>query len=234
MAKASPLNERFTIAVRELERELRRRWSRPGQFNFTDAAYQAVGEGGLKAAQAELLEMAWKVRGLLAHSAIGGQDPVEAAAPLVREVERVRNDLTGKVPTVQGFVRKVATATPAMSVSEAAALMAEGDFSCLPIYEVDAFVGSIDSDGVLSWLVRGFESDEFVLDATVADIRANSSEPAVAFHRPDTPQRDVLATFEYALEEQVPLSAVLLTSDGTRSGRLQGILTPWDASTLSR
>jgi CBS domain-containing protein len=174
------------------------------------------------------------VRGLLAHSAIGGQDPIEAAGPLVREVERVRNVLTGRVPTVQGFVRDVVTVKPATSVSEAAGLMAKDDYTCLPIYEGDAFVGSIDSDAVLGWLVRGFESDEFVLDATVADVRAHSSEPALAFRRPDTPQRDVLATFEYALEEQVPLSAVLLTGDGTRSGKLQGILTPWDAPTLSR
>jgi hypothetical protein len=82
-------------------------------FNFTVAAYQAVGDGSLKAAQAELLETAWKVRGLLAHSAIGGQDPIEAAGPLVREVERVHNDLMGRVPTVRGFVRDVTTATPA-------------------------------------------------------------------------------------------------------------------------
>jgi CBS domain-containing protein len=234
MARTSPLNHRFMIAVREIEQDLRRRWSRPGQFSFTEAAYQQVGDGSLKAAQAELLETAWKVRGLLAHSAIGGQDPVEAAGPLVREVERIRNDLTGRVPTVQGFAREVVTATPATSVSEAAALMARDDFTCLPIYEGDAFVGSIDSDAVLSWLVRGFENDDFVLDATVADVRAHGSEPAVAFHRPDAPQRDVLATFEYALQEQVPLSAVLLTSDGTRGGKLQGILTPWDAPTLSR
>ena len=234
MVDTRQLNQRFTIAIREIEQDLQRRWSRTGSFSFTDAAFKAVGDGRLDAAQAELLETAWKVRGLLAHTAIGGQDPVGVAAPLVREAERIRNHLTGRVPTVQGFIRDVVTAAPGMSVSEAAGRMADGDYSCLPIYEGGAFIGSIDSDALLSWVVRGFKNDEFLLDSTVADVRAHSSDPAIAFHRADAPQRDVLAAFEYALQKQAPLAAVLLTSDGTRGGKLQGILTPWDAPTLSR
>ena len=234
MVYSGPLNQRFTIAIREIEESLRSRWSRNGRFNFKDAAYQAVGDGVLKPAQAERLETAWDVRGILSHTAIGGRDPIEVATPLVREVERIRNALTGRVPTVEGFVRDVTTAEPGTSVSEAARQMSGGDFSCLPIYAGDAFIGAIDSDAVLRWLVRGFENDEFVLDATAADVRAHSSDPAIAFHRHDAPQRDVLATFEHALEEEIPLSAVLLTTNGTRAGKLRGILTPWDAPTLSR
>jgi hypothetical protein len=34
MAGTSPLNQWFMIAVREIEQDLRRRWSRPGQSSF--------------------------------------------------------------------------------------------------------------------------------------------------------------------------------------------------------
>lgn len=229
---ASQLNHRFSITIREIESALRSLWGNDRKFHFVDAAYGQVGSG-VSAKDAQLLEIAWEVRGLLAHQSVNGQDPVEASPQLVRSIEQIRNRLAGRVPTVQGLLNDVTIVSPDTQVSEAATTMAREDFSCLPVYDDRRFVGAIDSDAVLRWIGNHLTDAGIMEDSSVGQLLSGAG-PMIEFHRKDSPQRDVVASFEEALSRGAPLVAVLLTSDGTRTGRLGGIITPWDVPSLDR
>ena len=110
--------------------------------------------------------------------------------------------------------------------------MAREDFSCLPVYDHSGkFVGAIDSDSVLRWIGSHLTDAGIIEDTSVGRLLTGSG-PMIEFRRTDSPQRDIAASFQEALRREAPLVAVLLTSDGTRTGRLSGIITPWDVPSL--
>jgi CBS domain-containing protein len=133
---------------------------------------------------------------------------------------------------VQDLLSEVTTASPDTKVSEAATTMAREDFSCLPVYDHSGqFVGAIDSDSVRRWTGSHLTDAGNIEDISVGRLLSGSG-PMIASRRTDSPQRDIVASFQEALRREAPLVAVPPTSDGTRTGRLRGIITPWDVPSL--
>lgn len=163
-----------------------------------------------------------------------GQDPVEVRPATIRTLERIRNDLTGNVPTVRGLHGPVVTVTPDTTVADAALTMADRDYTCLPVEVRGDVVGAVDSDMVMHWLADGLGTDGLIEDTTVGDLRAARPDPPVRFLRADSAQRAAVAAFEDALRDGELTAAILLTPEGTARDPLRGIITPWDVASLDR
>ena len=228
---ARDLNRRFLLVMREIEQHLE---VMSRESSFVGAAYDQIAGGPLTAEDARTLEWAWEIRNLLAHQQVDGADPVEATAPTVRAVERVRNRLTERAPTVLGLLGEVVTVGPDESAAAAANLMAVNDYSCLPVEIGGEIVGAVDSDMLMHWIGETLPEVELLEDLTIGQLRQRWPDPPLGFARIDAPQREVVARFETALRDERPLAAILLTADGSAQNRPQGIITPWDVPSLHR
>lgn len=226
----SSANQRFLTAFREVEAAIADRGARG---NLRDAIQGLARDGRLTVREAGELDDLYSVRNLLTHVGIDGQEPFEVSLATVRRMDHLRNRLTGRAPTIETLLGRVETVPPDTTMSTAVQLMAEHDYTCLPIYDDDGFVGALDADVVMHWVGDGLARDELLLDAPVSDVRGRYADPNVGFCRADALQRDVAWTFQRAIREESPLVAILATDDGTAAGRLRGIITPWDVPGLA-
>lgn len=223
---AQNLNRRFLKCVSEVEAHL------SGPKGFKDRAYDMVSDGSLSASQARELDWMWDLRNLLSHNSVDGSEVAEVLPASVRAAERIRNRLTGRVPSVKGLLSNVAMANPKDSVAAKAEFMASNDYSCLPVRVEGRVVGAIDADMILHWVASGLHESGLLEDTTVGDIRNRFPQPRLAFMRSDSAQREVVAAFKASLAKRGPLGAVLLTTDGSDTGPVKGIVTPWDVASL--
>jgi predicted transcriptional regulator len=114
--------------------------------------------------------------------------------------------------------------------------MYDRSYSQLPVYREKNLVGLLTGDTVGRWLgATGTRGNRYSPAKPVSEVMAFAeSTHAFELVGPDTRVGEALLLFDQAMDEGRPLSAVLVTSDGSASGRPMAIVTPTDLPRLQR
>ncbi|MEX2542661.1 MAG: CBS domain-containing protein [Trueperaceae bacterium] len=150
------------------------------------------------------------------------------------EIHSVRDRLLEPRTAFEEFRRsEVTTVEVSTSLEELLAKVADNDFTQFPVYDHDAFVGLITSNGVTRWLAQRVQQLPLVeFDShTVGELLEREEErPNWTFVPRALPVEEVA----YAFQENPELEAALVTQSGRQDEALLGIATRSDIASLSR
>lgn len=213
-----------------LERKYNTRFSGAGE-----ACRQAAKRGHpvVKRNQADL-ELATELRNVIQHNpnraGVPIADPREGLLDVIEEIaRRIENP-----PPIHKYASKPQILGPDDSLKRAAEQIVQFDLSQVPVYEGSTYVGLLTTNALARWLSSSIEehADELVTDE--ANVRAvlehaEAGEKAT-FVKPNS---SALSVCDKLSNVPAP-PAVLVTSDGTAKGSLQGIVTRFDVPNIQK
>jgi CBS domain-containing protein len=241
------LDSRLIHAMSALESGLRARYSRPHRRNgpggkrseesVGDLLQAAIGAGITTEIAAEI-ETLWRIRSMLAHENRTGRPPISATLPGVVRAEQLGEEVIGEpIARLSAFCTKppmVATVSPEASLGDAVMLMAERDFTSMPVVdEGGCFVALLTTQDIAHWLGKHLGRDGIVENVEVNEVMHLAGDDYL-FVPWDLPQREARRRFvDHNVRTGSPLMAMLVTKAGSASEPLLGIVTPWDLPYLT-
>jgi CBS domain-containing protein len=241
------LDSRLIHAMAALETALKAKYSRPhrargsgGRRNeetFGELVQSAIRDGISTEVGAEL-ETLWRIRSVLAHENQAGRPPISATLPGVVRAEQLGEEVLGEpVARLATFCPKpptVVTTTGDAQLGEVVAMMAEQDFTSVPVVDDEGrCVALLTTQDIAHWLGRHLGRDGIVENTSVAEVMHLAGDDYVFVPR-NLPQREARRRFvDHSQRTGAPLMAMLVTMNGSASEPLLGIVTPWDLPYLT-
>lgn len=241
------LDSRLIHAMSALESGLKKKYSRPhragghgGRRNeetFGELVQSAISDGMSTEVGAEL-ETLWRIRSVLAHENRAGRPPIAATLTGVVRAEQLGEEVLGEpVARLAAFCPKpptVVTTTGDAQLGEVVAMMAERDFTSVPVVDGgDRCVALLSTQDIAHWLGRHLDRDGIVENTSVAEVMHLVGDDYVFVPR-NLPQREARRRFvDHSQRTGAPLMAMLVTMTGSASEPLLGIVTPWDLPYLT-
>ena len=184
---------------------------------------------------AAALDVLVDLRNVIQHSrvnkglpiAIPREDAVEAMERIAEYIERQ--------PQIKDFmVKDLALLSPGSAIEEASEQVVRFDLSQMPVYEDGSYVGLFTTNSMARWLGNAIRSEGGTLiveNVKVSEILEHVEQHEVPkFVRP---AQSALKVCETLSKETAP-PAILVTTDGTAAGQLQGIVTRFDVARILR
>ncbi len=111
--------------------------------------------------------------------------------------------------------------------------MKEKTFTHVPVYEGEKFIGVLSESSIFNWLSDAVKRDFFIFDMKVRDLGKyldiyNRPNEYFEFVKKDENAFLIKQWFTEAIKERKRLGAVFVTEDGTKEGKMLGIITAWD------
>lgn len=241
------LDSRLIHAMSAMELGLKKKYSRPhrsgghgGRRNeetFGELVQSAIKDGMSTEMGAEL-ETLWRIRSVLAHENRSGRPPISATLTGVVRAEQLGEEVLGEpVARLASFCPKpptVVTTTPEASLGEAVALMADRDFTSMPVVDEEGrCVALLSTQDIAHWLGRHLDRDGIVENTSVTEVMHLAGDDYIFVPR-NLPQREARRRFvDHSQRTGAPLMAMLVTMTGSASEPLLGIVTPWDLPYLT-
>lgn len=241
------LDSRLIHAMSALESGLRVKYSRShramrsrggrNEESFGELVQIAISDGMSTEVAAEL-ETLWRIRSVLAHENRTGRPPVKATLAGVVRAEQLGEKVLGApVARLSAYCPKpptIITTSPEASLGEAVAMMAERDFTSVPVVgDEGRCVALLTTQDIAHWLGRHLDRDGIVENTSVAEVMHLAGDDYVFVPR-NLPQREARRRFvDHSQRTGAPLMAMLVTITGSASEPLLGIVTPWDLPYLT-
>ncbi len=153
---------------------------------------------------------------------------VVPTAQVVQNIETIAADLASPKRAIPTFKRKVITVNRDESLAAVLRLIDQHDFSQLPVYHDNRFIGLLTENGITRWLAHHVRTAISLVELEEAPVRLVVREEETAknvdFLRSDATVEDVIEAFR----GNPLLEAVLFTSSGRRQESLLGVATQWD------
>jgi predicted transcriptional regulator len=221
------LVERFIAGYNRIDKYLRAVLNSRGQDSFT----HLVGlyfSNRLRRWREPLLAYA-QIRNFLSHRTTRpGEYLVVPTLEVVENIQAIATELERPKRAIPTFKRKVITVNQDDSLAAVLRLIDQHDFSQLPVYHDDRFVGLLTENGITRWLAHHVRTEISLVELEEARVRLVVREEEttknVQFMRSDATVDDVVEAFR----GNPVLEAVLLTTNGRRHESLLGIATQWD------
>jgi CBS domain-containing protein len=190
-----------------------------------------VGYGPVNTYQQRLHTFGY-LRNAILHSPDSSDEEViaEPRTDIVEEIEDIAENL-GSPPTVDTvYVDSVYSVYGNQPVSEVAFEMKERDFSQAPVTNYDKeFQTLLTTNSIARWFAETAHQDADLSKATVEEVLSHrEKEEHYAVLSPDDTLFDLLDLFDADTNVHIPPYAAVVTKDGTDSGTLEGIITPFD------
>ena len=181
----------------------------------------------------EQLNLCREVRNVLSHHAnVGGEPVVEPAAGLLASLRDLIGELSAP-PLAMDFAtpaEKIVMTTPKRKVLPLMVTMQEKGFSHIPIWYFGEMVGVFSTSTVFAFTVAnpGKTLDEDTLVQEFAEFYPLAAHTErYLFATPDMSYWEAKEAFTKVTKHK-RLAAIFLTDTGKATGKLLGMLTPWD------
>lgn len=240
MSEATPF-EAFMSAFNAVEAHFQRtlypkRESGFPGFRALLNEYQDRGKHAMPRQTADHLQVLAELRNALAHGqSHNDQRLAEPTATAVAEMRRVR-DLLLKPPTVIAVLKpgKPFVAGPQESVRDVLERMYANDFSQVPVYDGNDYVGLLTTNTVARWVaVQMARNDGLAEDSSVEEALTFGEGPENVRHlRKQTSAPEAVRLFVGAAERGEPLAALILTESGKRMQTPVAMVVPADLPRL--
>lgn len=178
---------------------------------------------------AALLKTIARVRNVIVH----GRDESygHAAIPtpeLAHKLKACLDLLTHPALAIPTFERDVETISLHSNLAEVLKLIKQRDYSQFPVYASERFLGLLTENGITRWLAHHVTCKLSLVELKEVSVKEVLENEEVrkncSFVGKDTRVDGIVEQFA----SQEMLEAVLITSNGTESERLLGIVTRWD------
>lgn len=227
--------DRFINAAEQAKRALEAKYRQ--KFNgLGSAKVHAIKQGArVVKNHAAALDVLVDLRNVIQHSrvndgipiAIPRQDAVDAMERIAGFIERH--------PQIKDFmVPGPSILFPSSAIEEASELVVRMDLSQVPVYTGNTYIGLFTTNAMARWLgntVRSEGGTLIVENVKVAEILGHVEPHEKA--RFVAPTQSALKVCETLSKETAP-PAILVTTDGTAAGQLQGIVTRFDVARILR
>lgn len=228
-------------AFNDIEAHLKRslyggRDGAPGFRRMLDEYKQARARN-LRPRQYDALLLFSDLRNMLTHGQRLNDEPLaEPTEAAVEAVRRLRDELLHPA-TVRSVLKreKPVTVTPGESVRRALDTMYEYDFSQLPVYEGDTYVGLLTTNTVARWVADQMrQHDGLAEDAPVAEaLKFSEGIERVLHVWRDVTTTEAIWQFTSAAEAGQPVTALVITHSGKITESPLGIVVAEDLARLS-
>lgn len=180
-----------------------------------------------------LLKTATDLRNVIQHTPVlDGEVIAVPRQNAVEAIEKLADQLVNP-PQVREYMCKPVTVTSNSPLRNVATSVVEQYLSQIPVYDGSTYVGLFTTNSLARWLSSSIEADsgELIADnITVAQVLEHAEEHERAeFVKPTKPAIDVCGILSRG---QAP-PCVLITTDGSSEGELQGILTRFDVVSIN-
>lgn len=235
MADADDLSGRFISAVEKMKAALETQY----QGVFFTGLGQVVRHAKEKrhsvvTRNERLLDRIITLRNAVQHEAYRHGEPVATPrASFVEETERLA-EIIVRPPQIKDYMTKSPSClSPEVRLGEAAGMIIDHNLSQIPVYADDEYVGLFTTNGLARWLSSAIDpSGEIMQESpTIADVLLFNEHSDTA--RFGKPTETALRVCDWLSGEKAP-HAVLVTTDGTPRGQLQGIVTRFDVPGILR
>ena len=226
--------ERFIAAFERIEHTLRRAL----KDRDPDANYKTlIGEAAKKgyrpiSAYQQRLHTYGYLRNAIVHHP-GSSDEEVIARPrtdVVEEIEEIADNIESP-PTIAGiYSDSVYSVVGNKLVSTVAHEMKKKDFSQAPVTTYDSeFRTLLTTNSIARWFAEATRQNLELDGATVDDVLDHREEKeSCVILSPDDSLFDLLDVFNADTDDHIPPYAAVVTRDGKSTGKLEGILTPFD------
>lgn len=227
--------DRFINATEQAKKALEGKYQR--NFSGLGAAVRHAEErrDRLVRQSAAALHVLVDLRNVIQHSHVNKGLPIAVPREdAVEAMERIAT-LIERHPQIKDFmVQDPAVLSPNSPIEEASEQVVRLDLSQLPVCDDGSYVGLFTTNAMSRWLsnaIRGEGGTLIVENVTVAEILEHTEqheEPKFV-----GPTQSALKACETLSKENAP-PAILVTTDGTRAGQLQGLVTRFDVARILR
>ncbi len=182
----------------------------------------------------EELDCCREVRNLLTHEVyVGGHPPLTPGEGMVEFLERMCNLIENPVRVKDRMTpfARLYTVTLEMEVKTVMAKMQYKGLSRVPLLDENGVVtGMFAIESIFSAVTQ---EEEIKNGTTLKDLAAYlplgaSPLTSYRFISPSTPLEEAETIFHHSSDRRTKLRAMLVTEDGTATGRLVGVLSPYD------
>lgn len=116
-------------------------------------------------------------------------------------------------------------------------LMKEKIFTHVPVYENNKFIGVLSETSIFNWFADLDKNNIPIQEIKVGDIKPvidilNRPNEYFEFVKENKNAYFIKEWFTKAIKENKRLGAVFVTDDGTKDGKILGIITAWDLPRL--
>lgn len=225
----------FFAAFNDIEQHLRSRLNAKNSDSFWWMADRAVERHILSGKQAETLKDYSNLRNAIAHGRYYDGDPIAEPHPRVVESIEGLRDLLINPPTAFTILggQDVAVLAPDAPISQALSLIAQHDFSQIPIYENGSFLQLLTTNVITRWVAADLEDNNQLDAVTVREVLAfgEPADRAVFLDRRAIAQEAIDALTNPAKDGTHAFAAVM-TEHGKKNQTPIRIITPSDLSEL--
>lgn len=227
--------DRFINATEQAKKALEGKYQR--KFPGLGAAVRHAEEQRDRVVRqnAAALHVLVDLRNVIQHSRVNKGLPI--AIPrndAIEAMERIA-DYIERQPQIKDFMEKdLAILSPESAIEEASEQVVRFDLSQLPVYNDGSYVGLFTTNAMARWLGNAVRSEGGTLiveNVKVSEILEHVEQHEVP--RFVRPAQSALKVCEILSKETAP-PAVLVTTDGTAAGQLQGIVTRFDVAGILR
>lgn len=149
---------------------------------------------------------------------------------VVEEIERIAQILTQPARLKECFIKPVKTCHPDQRVIDVYRKMMELETSKLPIYQDNEFVGLLTLEMIASWAVL---NQKGMPNPTVKEIfKPQYKKEKVFFLSKEATVQEALDLFEKGMRKGVNILAILISAQGRKDEKAEGILTAADLPRL--
>ena len=231
--------DRFIAAFTRIEHVLREVLDAHPKTKYQDLVGQAAENGyGPVATHQQRLRTFGYLRNAIVHNPDSPNAEVIANPRLdvVLEIEEIANNLTSPPTVATVYQESVYDVLGNQLVTEVAHEMKERDFSQAPVVTTDGNLRTVlTTNTIARWFAVAFDSGYDLGTAEVKDVLDyQESEDEFTVMSPVDSLFEVVDVFEHPAEAHLPPYAVIITKDGAPSGKVKGIITPYDLPAIFR
>jgi CBS domain-containing protein len=226
----------FLAVFSEIEQLLKGRLSRKGNVKAADLIQEYLGLNPYWAKDHKDLERFRQIRNFLTHEQSDQHGfPVVVTLRSHARLVEIKQGLEAPVPISRRHRKAVTTVGPDASLAAVLKLAYEKEFSQFPVVDAGGrFRGLVTENEITRWLGRQAVRKGATVDLAGVAVRSVLREkesdrrqvPIFRFEPLEEPEAEVMGLFM----KHPMLEVVLLTASGTKTSRIEGIVTQWDAA----
>lgn len=206
--------------------------------SFPDLIDAAITDNLIIRKYASILKDLNRLRNIIVHSKCRRSpqiaEPTKHAVKIINEISNFLLDPPKVIPL---FQKKVFILQEDESISDAVEIMYSKNFSQIPIYEGEKFIGLLTTNTIVRWL-GACVKDEIVdlKDNKINDIFEKYIEDKnnYFFLKKNDTLFKAIEKFQNFEDKGSRLDAILITENGYENEKLLGIITVWDLPDINK
>jgi CBS domain-containing protein len=223
---------RFLSAYNKIDKVLRNIYNFKANMTFTDIVRKSASASSVVRRYEDDLLTYSRLRNAIVHNSDDRAVVAEPHANVTEHIEYIAR-LLATPPRASAYSRKAVTTAHGTTLYAAVRLMAAGDYSNVPVIKDGAIIGVINNKlivrAIAGALSEPCDLTEFLKNTAVASALSDYSE----HYRIESGGITVDGALDRFARNR-KLQIVILTSDGTRTGDIIGVLTTGDIMELNR